>query len=46
MIRELFGIDVGPTHANALAVGTLIVAAVIGIVLNVRDWRRSNRLRA
>jgi hypothetical protein len=46
MIRELFGIDLGPNRANALALGTLTAAAVISILLNVRDRRRSNQLRA
>lgn len=45
MIRELFGIDVGPNRANALALGTLTAAAVISILLNVVDRRRSNHSR-
>src|SRR5687768_16094599 len=45
MIRELSGIDVSRTVADALALGTLTAAAVMSIVLNVRDRQRSNRLR-
>ena len=46
MIRELFGIDVSPNHANALALGTLTAVAVMSILLNIRDRRRSGQLRA
>jgi hypothetical protein len=40
LIRELTGIDPGPTAADALALGTLVVAIVLTLVLNVRDVRR------
>jgi hypothetical protein len=46
MIRELFGIDVAANHANALALGTLTAVALISILLNIRDRRRSHQLRA
>ena len=46
LIRELFGIDTAPNHANALALGTLTAVAVISILLNIRDRRRSHQLRA
>jgi hypothetical protein len=39
MIRELFGIDLGPNRANALALVTLTAVAAISILLNIRDRR-------
>ena len=40
LIRELTGIELSPNLANALALGTLIVAGVLTGFLNVRDIRR------
>lgn len=37
LIRELIGIDLSPDWANALAVVTLLVVALLSIVLNLRD---------
>ena len=45
MIRELFGVDLDPNTANALALVTLIAAAVISIRLNLRDWRAAHPRR-
>jgi hypothetical protein len=40
LIGELTGIQLGPDFANALALGTLIVVALLTVLLNVRDVRR------
>lgn len=40
LVRELTGIELGPDWANSLALGTLVVAATLSSVLNVRDLRR------
>jgi hypothetical protein len=39
LIRELTGIDLGPVWADTLAVTTLAAAALLSVVLNVRDRR-------
>lgn len=39
LIRELSGVDPGPTWADALAVVTLVVVALLSVVLNIRDRR-------
>jgi hypothetical protein len=39
LIRELTGIQVSPGPANALALVTLAVVALLGVVLNLRDVR-------
>jgi uncharacterized protein DUF2784 len=39
LIRELIGVDLGPEPANALALVTLTVVAVVSVVLNIRDRR-------
>lgn len=45
LVRELTGIALRPREADSLALGTLIVAGVLSIVLNVRDFRRETRFR-
>jgi hypothetical protein len=40
LVRELAGIDLQPALADALALGTLIVAGALAVFLNVRDFRR------
>ena len=40
LISELTGIDLSTYAANALALGTLIVAGAVSGVLSVRDMRR------
>ena len=44
LIRELIGIDLGPTGADALAVITLAVVALLSVLLYGRD-RRALRAR-
>jgi hypothetical protein len=39
LLRELIGVDLGPTTANALGLGTLIVVSALAVVLNARDRR-------
>ena len=46
LVGELTGIALSLEAANALAVGTLLLAAVLSIVLNVRDLRRDRRRRS
>jgi hypothetical protein len=46
LIRELLGVDLGPTTANALGLGTLIVVGALAVVLNVRDRRAGRRPRS
>lgn len=41
LIRELTGIDLDPGAANALAVVALATAAALGVLLTVRERRRS-----
>jgi hypothetical protein len=43
LLRELTGVDVGGTAANALAVMTLIVVGALAVVLNLRDRRAGAR---
>ncbi|MGH9382857.1 MAG: DUF2784 family protein [Vicinamibacterales bacterium] len=40
LVRELTGIALSPGAADSLALGALIVAGVLSIVLNLRDLRR------
>lgn len=40
LIRELTGVDLETTVANALAVATLVAAAAAGVVLSLRKRRR------
>jgi hypothetical protein len=40
LIRELIGIEIGLEQANALAIVALAVAAVLGVVLRIRDRHR------
>ena len=42
LIRVVTGIDPGPDLADALAVVTLSVVAVLALVLNLRDWRAAH----
>ena len=42
LIRELIGVDLGPESANALALVTLTVVAVVSVVLNIRDRRAAS----
>jgi hypothetical protein len=42
LIRELIGVDLGPEPANALALVTLTVVAVVSVVLNIRDRRAAS----
>jgi hypothetical protein len=42
LIRELIGVDLGPEPANALALVTLTVVAVVSVVLNMRDRRAAS----
>jgi len=42
--QELTGIALSPEVANSLALGTLILAGVLSIVLNVRDLRRERNV--
>src|SRR5688572_17953805 len=41
LARELLGIDVAPTVADVVALATLAVAGSLGVLLYVRDRRRS-----
>ena len=41
LIRELTGIDPGPTLADALAVITLVVVALLSAALNIRAHREA-----
>jgi hypothetical protein len=45
LIREATGVDVGSEPANALAVVTLAIAAVLGVVLTIRDRHALTRHR-
>jgi hypothetical protein len=45
LIRETTGVDVGSEPANALAVVTLAIAAVLGVVLTIRDRHALTRHR-
>jgi hypothetical protein len=40
LIRELTGIELDPGSAASLALGTLVLAAVLGGLINIRDRRR------
>jgi len=40
LIREATGVDIGPGPADALAMVTLALAAVLGVVLTIRDRQR------
>ena len=42
LIRELIGVDLGSEPANALALVTLTVVAVVSVVLNIRDRRAAS----
>jgi Protein of Unknown function (DUF2784) len=46
LVRELAGIDLTPALANALAVGTLIVVAVLTAFVNIRDLRHHTSVAA
>ncbi|MDP2053929.1 MAG: DUF2784 family protein [Acidobacteriota bacterium] len=46
LVEELTGIALTLEEANSLAVGTLVLASVLSIVLNVRDLRRDRMRRA
>jgi hypothetical protein len=39
LLSEVTGIDLDPVWANALTLGTLVAAAILGVVLNIRDRR-------
>jgi len=43
LLREVVGIDLEARWANALALGTLTIAAMLGTVLNIRDSRLHTR---
>ena len=40
LIRQLTGIELAPDWANALALGTLLIVAVLSSILNARDLQR------
>lgn len=40
LVREVTGIELSAFSADALALGTLIIVAILGVVWNVRDFRR------
>lgn len=41
LMRQLTGIELGVTAANALALGTLVGAALLGIALTIRNRRQT-----
>jgi hypothetical protein len=43
LIRQVAGVDPPPIVADALAVVTLAVSALLGVALTIRDRRRSSR---
>ena len=43
LIREIAGVDPGPQVANVLAVAALVVSAVLGVWLTIRDRRAATR---
>jgi hypothetical protein len=46
LIREVTGIELGPKAADALAIVTLAVTALLGVTLSIRDRRRATVQRA
>lgn len=44
LVRELTGIALSPDVADSLALGMLILAGVLSIVLNIRDLRRERKM--